>query len=101
MSKLISLPRVTVVVDSRLEDKLVKEFVKLGAKGYTCVDCRGGGEHEIIQDVFETSTRVRIETIVQPPVADAIMKYLHHPQFDHYALCACVETVQVAASDKF
>jgi hypothetical protein len=101
MSKLISLPRVTVVVDARLEDMLVKQFVKLGAKGYTCVDCRGGGEHEVVQDVFAASTRVRIETIVQAPVAEAIMKYLHQPQFDHYALCACVETVQVAAGDKF
>jgi hypothetical protein len=101
MSNLVSVQRVTVVVDSRLEDTLVKQFVKLGAKGYTCLPCRGSGEHEVVSDVFYTSSRVRIETIVQPKVAEDIMAFLHLPQFEKYALCASVETVQVGAGDKF
>ena len=101
MSNLVTVQRVTVIADARLEDGLLKQFARLGAKGYTCQDCRGRGEHEIVQDVFSGASRVRIETIVQPQVAEAIMHYLDSPQFHQQALTACVETVQVLASDRF
>jgi len=101
MSNLVSIQRVTIVADSKLEESLLKHICKLGAKGYTCVDCRGRGEHEILQDVFTATSRVRIETIVQPKVAEALMKYLDSPQYHQQALTACVEPVQVLASDNF
>ena len=101
MSNLVSIQRVTIVADARLEDSLLKHICKLGAKGYTCTDCRGRGEHEILQDVFTAASRVRIETIVQPKVAEAIMKYLDSPQYHQQALTACVEAVQVLPSDNF
>jgi nitrogen regulatory protein P-II 2 len=95
MSTLVSAQRITVVTHDRLEEMLVKQFAKLGAKGYTSMDCRGRGEHELIQDVFSGATRVRIETIVPPKVAEDIMKFLGQPQFEHQPIMACVETVQV------
>jgi hypothetical protein len=101
MSNLVTVQRVTVVADSKLEADLLKQIARLGAKGYTCEDCRGRGEHEILQDVFSGASRVRIETIVQPTVAEAIMAYLDAPQFHQQALTACAETVQVLASDRF
>lgn len=101
MGNLVSISRVTVIADARLEDTLVKQITRLGAKGYTCSDCRGRGEHEIVQDLFTGASRVRLETIVQPAVAEAIMKYLHQPQFQNQALCACVDTVQVGAAEQF
>jgi len=101
MSNLVTVQRVTVIVDSKLEQPLVARFAKLGAKGYTVIECRGRGEHEIIADAFTGATRVRIETIVQPKVAAAIMAYLHEPHFANDALTVCVETVQVDPSDRF
>lgn len=101
MSNLVTVQRVTVIADSRLEETLLRQFARLGAKGYTCSDCRGRGEHEIIQDVFSGASRVRIETIVQPQVAAEIMKFLDVPQFHQQAVTACAENVQVLASDKF
>jgi nitrogen regulatory protein P-II 2 len=98
MSTLSTVRRITVVTHDRLEDMLVTEFAKLGAKGYTAMDCRGRGEHELLQDVFATATRVRIETIVKPEVADAIMNFLSQPDFSHQPITACVETVEVPSS---
>ena len=72
MSNLVTAQRITVVTHDRLEEMLVRQFAKLGAKGYTSMDCRGRGEHELIQDVFSGATRVRIETVVQPSVAEEI-----------------------------
>jgi len=101
MANLVTVSRVTVIVDGKLEEQLVKRFCKLGAKGYTIIECRGRGEHEIIDDILSGATRVRIETIVQPSVAAEIMKYLHEPQFINDALTVCVETVQVDPGDRF
>ena|SRR5579872_3729718 len=101
MSNLVSVQRVTVVTHDRLEQMLVKQFVKLGAKGYTSMDCRGLGEHELVQDVLSGATRVRIETVVQPDVAEEIMKFLGQPQFEHQPIMTCVETVQVNSAAHF
>ena len=98
MSTLVSAQRITVVTHDRLEEMLVKNFAKLGAKGYTSMDCRGRGEHELVQDVFSGATRVRIETIVPDKVAEDIMKFLGQPQFEHQPIMACVETVQVGTN---
>ena len=101
MSNLVSVQRITVVTHDRLEEMLVKQFAKLGAKGYTSMDCRGRGEHELVQDVFSGATRVRIETIVQPKVAEEIMKFLSQPQFEHQPIMACVEDVRVVTGTNF
>lgn len=98
MGNLVSVQRITVVTHDRLEQMLLKQFARLGARGFTCMDCRGRGEHELVQDVLSGATRVRIETIVQPQVAEEIMKFLSQPQFEHQPIMACVETVQVGAA---
>jgi hypothetical protein len=62
------------------------------------MDCRGRGEHELLQDVFAGATRVRIEVIVQPDVADKILTFLAEPQFAHQPMMVSVETLEVPAS---
>ncbi|HTI50181.1 MAG TPA: hypothetical protein VL475_04490 [Planctomycetaceae bacterium] len=101
MSNLVTVRRVTIVTDAMLEKSLLEQIVRLGAKGYSCTDCRGRGEHEVFADPFTGATRVRIDTIVQPAVAAAIMDYLHTPALMNQPLTACVETVEVSPLDKF
>jgi nitrogen regulatory protein PII len=98
MSNLTTVRRITVVTHNRLEETLVSQFAKFGAKGYTAMDCRGQGEHELLQDVFAGATRVRIEVIVQPDVAEKILAYLEDPQFQHQPIMASVESLEVPAS---
>ena len=101
MADLVTLCRATVIADRALEKRLLKEFWKLGIKGYTRQDCQGQGEHEVIEDVFTGLSRVRLEMIVQPAVGNAILDYLHGPEFENYAVTTCLENVQVSADDQF
>ncbi|MBS0263796.1 MAG: hypothetical protein JSS02_17790 [Planctomycetes bacterium] len=101
MKNLVPVYRVTVITESEMEPIIVDRFVKLGAKGYTCVGCRGRGEHEVFEDPLRAAGRVRIEAIVQPSVAEQIMDYLHGPQFAARPLAVCLENVLVSPHDRF
>lgn len=101
MSNLTTIRRVTVVADAKLEQQLLAKFTELGAKGHTCFECRGRGEHEVSEDPWTGATRVRIETIVRPLVAEAIMDYLHTDELMNQPITACIESVQVSVLDRF
>jgi hypothetical protein len=102
MGELQTIRRVTIYADGVLESTLLDRFQALGSKGYTVVDCRGKGEHGgSVDDPFSASKRVRIEVLVQPAVADAIMEYLSTGAVQHRSVAACVETVQVGKDERF
>lgn len=101
MTTLVSIRRVTVIADAVLENKLLESFTRLGAQGYTIVECRGKGHHAVIPDPYTGVALIRIELLVQPKVADAIFDYLHLEVFENYACAACIETVDVAPGDRF
>lgn len=101
MDQLVTIRRVTVIVEQSLEKRLLDEFLKLGAKGYTCMDCWGKGEHTVVVNPFKGVSLVRIELLVQHEVAERIIDYLHRDIFQHYAVTACVENVQVATDGRF
>jgi hypothetical protein len=101
MSELQTIRRVTVYADSSLESIMIENFLALGANGYTLMECRGKGKHELVEDFLSGNTRSRIELLVQPPVADKIMTYLGSVQFHHHAVTACMETVQVGPNELF
>lgn len=101
MSDLQTIRRVTVYADAVLEPALIETFLQMGSTGYTVVPCRGKGEHATITDPFSAATQVRIELLVQPPVAEEILAHLQSGQFTSRAIAACVETVQVAANERF
>jgi hypothetical protein len=102
MGELQTIRRVTVYADGTIEATLLDRFQALGSKGYTVVECRGKGEHGgTVDDPFAASKRVRIELLVQPPVADAIMAYLGSDAVQRRSVAACVETVQVGKDERF
>ena len=102
MVVLKTIRRVTVYADASLEALLVNRLMALGSTGYTVTDCRGRGEHETVENPFSsTYNRVRIELLVQPEVAEKILTFLQAAHFKKQAVAACVETVQVAAAERF
>jgi hypothetical protein len=96
-----TIRRVTVYADSTLQGRLIETFMGLGSTGYTVLDCRGKGEHEIVEDPFGGFSRVRIELLVQPAVAERIIEHVTSKTYQGHALAACVETVEVAATEHF
>jgi hypothetical protein len=101
MIELKTIRRVTVYADGSLEATLLKQFLKMGTTGYTVSVCRGKGEHDTVDDPFASVTRVRIELLVQPEVAEKILKLVDSPQYKNHPLAACMETVQVPASERY
>lgn len=101
MSKLVSIRRVTVIADVLLDNRLLQELFKLGARGYTSMKCHGRGRHAVLEDPYTGDGLVRLEFLVQPTVAEKIIDYLHSEVFSQFAATVCSETVEVAASDKF
>jgi hypothetical protein len=99
MTGLRTISRVTVYSDRFLESQLLEQVLKLGAKGYTVVDCRGKGQHEVVEDPMSGISRVRIETLVQPDVGEKIMEYLSRDEFKRRSVTACIETVGVTAAE--
>jgi hypothetical protein len=101
MPQYVEVRRVTVIAETALEKALVDEFLKLGAKGYTCVYCFGKGQHKVMEDPFTGRSLVQIQVVCKPAVADAVMAYMHQATFQNYPAIAFMDTVQVVPSDHF
>ena len=101
MSELKTISRVTVYADGGLEAILLKQFLAMGSTGYTVMPCHGKGEHDTVDDPFAKVTRIRIELLVQPEVARKILTYVDSPALKSHPVAACMETVQVEASERY
>src|SRR4051812_239685 len=98
MGELKTIRRVTVYADGSLEAVLLNKFLAFGSTGYTVSPCRGRGEHDTVDDPFATVTRIRIELLVQPEVAEKILDFVDSPALKSHPVAACMESVQVVAS---
>ncbi len=101
MTDLVEIKRVVVIADTVLEKTLLEQFLKLGAKGYTCNYCAGKGRHETLEDPYNGRSRVRIEVLAEASVASAVFDYVHRKQFGSYPVAAYMDTVEVNAQDHF
>jgi hypothetical protein len=100
MANLTTVRRVTIVLEGTHEQRVINWITELGAKGYTQMECRGKGGHVLMDDFVSGGvSRVRIETIVQPDVAEKIIDRLE--QYRELAMTFCVEDVQVTRPHKF
>lgn len=97
---LVSLKLVTIIAEGFLEEKLVRDIKRLGAKGYTITDARGEGSRGVRASEWEGSN-IRLETIVSPAVAERILNHLAEVYFSNYAVIAFVENVEVVRGDKY
>ncbi|MCX7782254.1 MAG: transcriptional regulator [Meiothermus sp.] len=97
---LVSLKLVTIIAEGFLEEKLVREVKKLGAKGYTITPARGEGSRGVRASEWE-GNNIRLETIVSPAVAEKILARLAEVYFANYAVIAFVENVEVVRGEKY
>ena len=95
-----ALKLVTIVAEAVLEDRLAREIKGLGARGYTITEARGSGSRGIRASEWE-GKNVRIETLVSPEVADRLLEHLAAHYFEHFAVVAFVENVEVVRGEKY
>lgn len=91
---------VTIVSEAVVEQKLVDDIKKCGAKGYSLSHVRGEGEtgnHSL--DL--TGPSIRLETVVTDKVAEAILAMLAEKYFDTYATVAWVTPTHVLRPARF
>jgi len=101
MSRTITIRRVTIILDTVLKRRVLEACFKLGAKGYTSMECHGQGRHPLLEDPYTGEALVRLEFLVQPQVAEKIIDYMHDEVFSQFAATVCSEAVEVCSSDSF
>ncbi|MCD8483620.1 MAG: transcriptional regulator [Verrucomicrobia bacterium] len=98
--KLITMKRVTIVAEALLADRLQEDVVRLGASGYTCTDADGKGSRGVRASEWE-GKNIKIECVVQPDVAQRILKKLADVYFEHFAVIAYCHDVEVVRGEKY
>lgn len=90
----------TIVAESILEPRLVRELRACGASGWTTTPARGeGSRNRRVGDL--DGGNVRIETLVSRDVADRVMERLAADYFTHYAIVAWIADVEVHRSERY
>lgn len=91
---------VTIVAESILERRLTSALRELSASGFTVSSAHGEGSRGTRSGEWEGGN-VRIETVVGPQLADAILAHLAARYFEHYAVIAWTTEVHVLRGDKY
>ena len=91
---------VTTVAAHVLRDRLIDDLRALGARGYTVTEVSGEGSRGVRAAEWEGRS-VRFEVIASAAVAEAVLGRLASDYFQHYAVIAWVETVEVVRGDKY
>lgn len=95
-----TLKVVTIVTERILEDRLLREIEALGAKGYTLTQATGKGSRGVRASEWE-GPDTRIESLVSPEVADAILTHVAEKYFEHYAVIVYAQDAEVVRGDKY
>lgn len=95
-----NLKLVTVIVERVIRDRITEDLKKLGATGHTLTDVTGEGSRGVRASEWEGSN-VKIETVVSPTVAEAILRHVSDTYFEHFAVIVYTQDVQVVRGDKY
>jgi nitrogen regulatory protein P-II 2 len=99
MAELTTLKLVTIIVESVLEERVLRDLRRCGARGYTITPVRGEGTRGRHTDDW-VGRHQRIETLVAPAVAEKILEQVG-TYFRDFALVAYAVDAQVVRGDKF
>ena len=98
--QLVQLKRVTIIAEALLEDRLIRDISGLGAKGFTITEARGRGSRGVRASEWE-GKNLKLESIVSNEVAVQILERLKARYFEHYAVIAYLENVEVVRGEKY
>lgn len=91
----------TIITESSLENRLVSDIQRLGARGYTISDCRGKGAQGARDADWDYDRNIRMEVICTRETAQAIMSYLQKQYYDDFAMVIFSDEVSVLRPEKF
>jgi hypothetical protein len=93
--------KAVVIVDTALEEEMLRKFIELGASGYTKVECNGAGRKAVYQEPFAGYSQVRVEIIGVRAVCEAIVRHVSRPEYSGHPIAAYLEGVEVIQPERF
>jgi len=100
--QLYPLKLVTIVGETLIMDEIAEEGLKLGATGYSLCDVVGRGARSARNVSFAGEAKTRkLEFVVSADVAVAILTYVSHNYFEHYACIAWESDVSVVRGEQY
>lgn len=91
----------TVIAEAALEATLVRDFDRLGARGYTITDVRGKGSRGVRDAGWEVSGNVRIDVVCDAVTAETIAAHVQQRYYADYAMILFLADVEVMRGEKF
>jgi nitrogen regulatory protein P-II 2 len=94
------LSLVTIVAESILETRIVRELEQLGVTGLTVTQTHGGGARGSRSGDIGGGN-VKVETVVSAELAPVILAHVEANYFEHHAVIAWVSEVGVLRGEKY
>ncbi len=91
----------TVITEAVIEKPLLRDFDRLGARGYTVSDARGRGSRGLRDASWDEAANIRIEVICPRAMAEDLISHLAAHYYDDYAMVAFLQDVAILRGKKF
>lgn len=90
---------VTIIAEPVLAERLTRDLLALGARGWTLSETRGEGSRQL--RASDEGEGIRVESIVGDAVAEKILAHVAAHYFPHYAVIAWLTPVEVVRGEKY
>jgi nitrogen regulatory protein P-II 2 len=100
VAKTAPMKRLTIIGDDDVAYRIITEIEQLGATGFTNYVVHGKG-HSGVRPRHGESSNAKIEIIATPEVAHRILDHVATNYFEHYAMIAFLDDVEVVRGSKF
>lgn len=91
----------TIICESVLEARLLKDLETLGAPGWTVTDARGRGNRGVRSAGWDNDGNVRVEIVCNRQLAENISNYVQRLYYQDFAMICFLSEVEVLRADKF
>ncbi|MFO7552782.1 MAG: transcriptional regulator [Haliea sp.] len=91
----------TIVTESAVESRILRDMERWGAHGYTITEARGKGARGVREGNWEANRNVRIEVVCDEGTAERIAAGLREHYYDNYAMILYLSDVDVLRPEKF
>jgi len=92
--QLYPLKLVTIIAETILREPIIHKILELGASGVSYHSTGGTGSRHTRHDEV-LGENVQIKVVCPKEVAEAILTYVSHHYFEHYACIAWMNDVEV------
>jgi len=91
----------TVITEATIETSLIRDFERLGVRGYTITDARGRGSHGVRDAAWNEAANIRIEVICAREQAELLLQHIQHRYYHDFAMVAFLHQVEILRPAKF